>query len=72
MFDRNARFAVKRPVPGLGDKNTPMDEVYAYVASIVYIIMYMTQGRLITALIMRLSCNNDHRYNEIVDSRREI
>jgi hypothetical protein len=47
VFDRNARFAVKRPVPGLGDKNTPMDEVYAYVASILYMCYYLDDLRTI-------------------------
>ncbi|GAB5035564.1 dnaj homolog subfamily c member 2 isoform x1 [Nannochloropsis oceanica] len=30
VFDRNARFAVKRPVPGLGDKDTSFDDVYRF------------------------------------------
>ena len=30
MFKRNARFAVKKPVPEIGDENTPMPEVYKF------------------------------------------
>lgn len=29
-FTRNARFAKKKPVPNLGDENTPMKEVHAF------------------------------------------
>ena len=30
VFKRNARFAVKKPVPEMGDENTPMSEVYKF------------------------------------------
>jgi DnaJ family protein C protein 2 len=30
VFKRNARFAVKKPVPELGDMNTPIDQVYRF------------------------------------------
>lgn len=28
VFQRNARFAVKRPVPELGNADTPIEDVY--------------------------------------------
>lgn len=30
VFKRNARFAKKKPVPNMGDKDTPMSEVYKF------------------------------------------
>lgn len=30
VFQRNARFAVKKPVPDLGDMNTPLEDVYKF------------------------------------------
>ena len=30
VFKRNARFAVKKPVPEIGDETTPMSEVYRF------------------------------------------
>jgi len=30
VFQRNARFAVKKPVPELGDMDTPIDQVYKF------------------------------------------
>mmetsp|Transcript_18216 Transcript_18216/g.18277 ORF Transcript_18216/g.18277 Transcript_18216/m.18277 type:complete len:511 (-) Transcript_18216:119-1651(-) len=30
VFRRNARFAIRKPVPMIGDENTPISEVYAF------------------------------------------
>jgi len=29
-FKRNARFSIVKPVPSIGDMNTPMDQVYIF------------------------------------------
>lgn len=41
VLERNARWAVKQPMPGLGDPNTPIEEVLSRMRSFQFVSMFV-------------------------------